>query len=378
MKKPLVAVIAGAVALVSIGAGGVASAMDKAITLSVDGELKQAHVWGATVQDALAASDIALSARDLVSPAAEAPISDGTVIDVRFARPVTVDIDGTVRVFWTTAATLDDALAEFGLHDPDARLSVDRSTPLGREGLAFSAVTPKDVEITLGNTVIATRSTAADVQSLLNENGIAVDSDDRVSHSVDTPVSQGLQVNVQRVEVKEVVEEAVIDYVTQTTEDASMTKGTQTVTTAGKEGTKAVVWQVVYVEGIEESRAVTREDVIVPAVDQQVTVGTKAATVSSATASYSGSHADWMAAAGISPSDYSAVEILVMRESSWNPSAVNPTSGACGLTQALPCSKIGPNWSDPVVALAWGDAYVKGRYGSWQAALAHSYSVGWY
>ena len=88
--------------------------------------------------------------------------------------------------------------------------------------------------------------------------------------------------------------------------------------------------------------------------------------------------ADWMAAAGIAPSDYSAVEILVERESSWNPNAVNSSSGACGLTQALPCSKLGANWNDPVVALAWGDAYVKGRYGSWQAALAHSYANGWY
>ena len=28
--------------------------------------------------------------------------------------------------------------------------------------------------------------------------------------------------------------------------------------------------------------------------------------------------------------------------------------------------------------VAWGDAYVKERYGSWQAALAHSYANGWY
>jgi len=86
----------------------------------------------------------------------------------------------------------------------------------------------------------------------------------------------------------------------------------------------------------------------------------------------------WMAAAGIPQSDWWAVDHIVSRESSWNPNAVNPNGGACGLAQALPCSKLGPNWSDPVVALAWQYNYVKARYGGYPQAVAFWNVNHWY
>ena len=82
----------------------------------------------------------------------------------------------------------------------------------------------------------------------------------------------------------------------------------------------------------------------------------------------SGSCADWMAAAGI-PDIYSTHK-LIINESGCNPNAVNPSSGACGIPQALPCSKIAHCGVEPVCQLRWMDQYVKGRYGSWDGALA--------
>ena len=82
----------------------------------------------------------------------------------------------------------------------------------------------------------------------------------------------------------------------------------------------------------------------------------------------SGSCADWMAAAGI-PDMYSTHK-LIINESGCNPNAVNPDSGACGIPQALPCSKIAHCGVEPVCQLQWMDSYVKGRYGSWDGALA--------
>jgi len=89
------------------------------------------------------------------------------------------------------------------------------------------------------------------------------------------------------------------------------------------------------------------------------------------------SHSEWLAAAGIPQDQWAAAEILVQRESSWNPNAYN-SIGACSLVQALPCSKIPGDWRDPVNALKWGNEYVRARYLNWQNALAHSYSHGWY
>lgn len=381
MKKSVVTTLVAIVTVLSVGVGATASAMDKAVTLLVDGQPQQVHVWGRTVQDVLDSNDLVLSGRDELSPAASEPIRDGSVIEVRYARPLTVIVDGAVKTVWTTATTLNDALTEIGLHDPMARLSVSRSTPLGRDGLIFAASTPKEVQLTVAGATRPVRSTAADVAGLLADQEVVLGEHDRVSVPLDTRVSAGLTVAVQRVEVRQETEEQSIDFQTVTSDDATLARGVERVTQEGQPGAKTVIWQVVYVDGAEESRSALSENVAVEPVAKLVTVGTASA-VSTGTAgspaSYSGSHSDWMAAAGISPADFSAVEILVMRESSWNPNAINPTSGACGLVQALPCSKLGSNWNDPVTALIWGQQYVNERYGGWQAALAHSYAVGWY
>lgn len=78
--------------------------------------------------------------------------------------------------------------------------------------------------------------------------------------------------------------------------------------------------------------------------------------------------AAWMKSAGIAESDWTYVDYIAMKESSWNPKATNASSGACGLIQALPCSKVPGNGYDPVDNLRWADGYAKSRYGSWQAA----------
>jgi hypothetical protein len=83
-----------------------------------------------------------------------------------------------------------------------------------------------------------------------------------------------------------------------------------------------------------------------------------------------GSKEQWMAAAGIAASDYPYVDYIVSRESGWNPNATNRSSGACGLVQALPCSKVPGNGYNPVDNLRWGTGYATGRYGSWAGAYA--------
>lgn len=82
-----------------------------------------------------------------------------------------------------------------------------------------------------------------------------------------------------------------------------------------------------------------------------------------------GAPAEWMAAAGIAESDWGYVDYIVSRESGWNPNATNKSSGACGLVQALPCSKVPGNGYDPVDNLRWASGYATGRYGSWAGAV---------
>lgn len=91
-----------------------------------------------------------------------------------------------------------------------------------------------------------------------------------------------------------------------------------------------------------------------------------------------GTHIDWTRAAGIADSNFTYVDYIVRNESGWNPNSVNQSSGACSLAQALPCSKISGDWTNPVNALQWMNSYVLGRYGSWYGAYLFWQSHNWY
>lgn len=56
---------------------------------------------------------------------------------------------------------------------------------------------------------------------------------------------------------------------------------------------------------------------------------------------------------------------IYQHESGNNPYAVNPSSGACGLAQALPCSKMNCELGDYDCQDQWATEYMLNRYGTW-------------
>ncbi|MFE8943664.1 transglycosylase SLT domain-containing protein [Streptomyces sp. NPDC007856] len=79
---------------------------------------------------------------------------------------------------------------------------------------------------------------------------------------------------------------------------------------------------------------------------------------------------------------FNAFSKIVSHESGWNPSATNSSSGAYGLVQALPGSKMasaGSDWkSNPATQIKWGLDYMKSRYGSPVNAWKFWQANGWY
>jgi murein DD-endopeptidase MepM/ murein hydrolase activator NlpD len=85
---------------------------------------------------------------------------------------------------------------------------------------------------------------------------------------------------------------------------------------------------------------------------------------------------------GWGDSQFSCLDRLWTRESNWDYRARNPSSGAYGIPQALPGSKMataGSDWRDnPKTQIEWGLGYIKDRYGTPCSAWSHSQSSGWY
>ncbi|MGV8912349.1 MAG: transglycosylase SLT domain-containing protein [Rhodoglobus sp.] len=89
-----------------------------------------------------------------------------------------------------------------------------------------------------------------------------------------------------------------------------------------------------------------------------------------------------LAARGMGADQYNCLVSLWNRESGWNVYAMNKSSGAYGIPQALPGSKMataGADWAtNPATQISWGLSYISGRYGTPCDAWAYSESHGWY
>jgi hypothetical protein len=85
---------------------------------------------------------------------------------------------------------------------------------------------------------------------------------------------------------------------------------------------------------------------------------------------------------GYGSSQFDCFNNIIIRESMWRVDATNPSSGAYGIPQALPGSKmatVASDWrTNPATQIIWGIEYMKDRYGSPCAAWSFKSANGWY
>jgi Transglycosylase SLT domain len=85
---------------------------------------------------------------------------------------------------------------------------------------------------------------------------------------------------------------------------------------------------------------------------------------------------------GYGSSQFDCFNNIIIRESMWRVNATNPSSGAYGIPQALPGSKMaseGSDWrTNPATQITWAIKYMKDRYGSPCSAWSFKRANGWY
>ena len=269
--------VAGALGITLLAGGTTAAtALHKDVQLDIDGRTQPAGGFALTVADVLANNEVTLGERDLVYPALDDPVTDGQTITVAYSKELTLNVDGEPVSFYTTAATLDDALESVRLHDLDAsRLSVSRSTTLPRTGLSVDVTTPKDVTLTVAGESSTVTTTTGTVTGLLTEQGITLDADDRVQPAGTTEVTEALQVVVDRVEVTTKTRTEKIKFDKVAKKDSSLWKGESRLITAGKNGKAERTYRITTVNGEQAGSELLTETVLKAPVDQVTAVGTK-------------------------------------------------------------------------------------------------------
>ena len=278
MRKPMLVLAAAALCALTIG-GGTVAAMDKKVSIVVDGASQHVSTMAGSVAGALAAAGISPNAHDAIAPTVDSPISDGSTIVVDRGRLLTLTIDGRQQQVWTTARTVDEALTELGADPSALRLSADRSRPIPLGGLAVSASTLHTVEVSVGGApAIAATTGAATVAELLAAQGIAVGPRDRLSPAAGTPLTDGLAVSLARVAVASVsATRSLPEPAPKTVDDAALLEGDSKVAQHGRAGMQVVNYEVTTVNGKQTAKRELGTRTVIAAVATVTHVGTKAA-----------------------------------------------------------------------------------------------------
>ena len=339
-RKPVLPI--AVVALTAAVAGGTAYAVTgKTVTLTVDGTSREVDFRGDTAADVLAAAGLEAGRRDSLVPAAGSRVEDGDEVALRRARELELIVDGAPKTVWVTADSVDEALTQVGLRERGMALSASRSREIPLDGMQLAVSTPKRLNVVAAGRRLARTTTAADVGTALQQAGLAVDGDDRLSHPRTSPVRDGLTVTLVTVDRDHVFEPVAVPYRTEQRADSTLLEGRTKVLAAGQPGTVRRTVERTFADGRLEATKLLESETLAAPVTRVVAVGTKPAPVQAPAPSSSGNGGSGGSAARSGGSSSGAGSAggggnwaaVAKCESGGNPGAVSSTGKYRGLYQ---------------------------------------------
>lgn len=353
-----------------------------AVTLDVDAHTRTWTGAARTVAGALRAAHVPYSANDQITPAADQPVPANGTIRVRHAHLVTFVLDGASDTRTSTAATVGELVSDLtGPSGPPAA-DTPASTVLADASVPVHLTSAKVVTVAIDGTPTPVGTHAGDVAGVLADAHVNLGPDDAVSVPLTSAVHDGTVVQVSRATTTTATDTVPIPAPSTNVPNPALPAGSTQVVAPGSDGVRVRTWKVVSRSGAELSRTLVGEQVTDP-VAQVVAVGTATPPPSPAATSDTRAVGQQLAAArGWSGSQWTCLNQLWTKESSWRTTADNPSSDAYGIPQALPGSKMasaGADWrTNPATQITWGLGYIAASYGSPCGAWAHEQSTGWY
>ena len=231
------------------------------------------------------------------------------------------------------------------------------------------------------------------VKDVLETGDITLDPDDAVSPSLKSKVTEATVVTINRADADVETNDTEIAFNEVRKETSSLPKGQEKVETEGQKGIMETTSLVKRAGDKVVSSNVFASWVKKAPVDKVILMGTGSTESPSTSSSSSadlgttvpaGEVQSWahqyLLDNGYSEADFTAANYIINHESGWSPTATNPTSGAYGLGQAYPGSKMasfGADWqTNYKTQFKWFISYCEQRYGGIVAAynywIAHN------
>lgn len=270
--------VVGALLVTLTAAGGYAVASEKTVTLSVDGSAMTVTTMKSKVIDIVEENGFDVGDRDDLFPAADQTVGESGKIVLRRSRPLDISLDGQgSKKVWTTASTVDEALAQLRMTDK-APAAASRGSRVPLAGMALPVVSAKTVRLDDGGVVSSVHLAAPTVGALLEVAGVPLQQNDTVVPAASAPVVEGMTVEVTRMRVEKVTERVELAPGHKRIEDPTMNMSRTVVEDAGAPGTQDVTFAVATVNGVETGRLPVANVVVTPARDGVVRVGAKPGT----------------------------------------------------------------------------------------------------
>ncbi|OBK95853.1 Resuscitation-promoting factor RpfB [Mycobacterium asiaticum] len=277
-ESPVLRLVLGAFLLALAFAGGYAVSASKTVTLTVDGTSMQVATMKSRVIDIVEENGFSVDQRDDLFPAADAAVSDAANIVLRRSRPLQISLDGqNTHQVWTTASTVDEALAQLALTDT-APAAASRASRVPLAGMALPVVSAKTVQLNDAGAVRTVHLPAANVGELLAAAGAPLVDSDEVEPAATSPIVDGMEIRVTRNRIERVTERMPLPPPARRIEDPEMNMSREIVEDPGAPGVQDVTFAVAEVNGVETGRLPVSNTVVEPAREAVVRVGTKPGT----------------------------------------------------------------------------------------------------
>ncbi|BBX72302.1 resuscitation-promoting factor [Mycobacterium shinjukuense] len=270
--------LVGALLLVLAFAGGYAVRACKTVTLTVDGTAMRVTTMKSRVIDIIEENGFSVGERDDLYPAGDVVVHDDANIVLRRSRPLQISLDGReAKQVWTTASTVDEALAQLAMTDT-APAAASRGSRVPLSGMALPVVSAKTVQIIDGGVQRVVHLAAPNVAGLLDVAGVPLLGSDQVVPAATTPIVDGMQIRVTRNRIERVTERLPLPPTARRIEDPGMNMSRAVIEDPGTPGTQDVTFAVAEVNGVETGRLPIANVVVTPAREAVVRVGTKPGT----------------------------------------------------------------------------------------------------
>ncbi|MBR2954498.1 MAG: DUF348 domain-containing protein [Clostridia bacterium] len=201
------------------------------------------------------------------------PGKDSRIEIYRAGQVTFVHADGKI-VDTTFAGTVEELIENQGVTLSDTLFSSVNVNAVVTNNLRVEIISAFDIIINVDGEEKAVQTTEKTVGDVLTEQGITLDEDDEVSPSADTVLSNGLVIDVLRVEYVTRETEEKIPFTTEKVNSSAMNKGTQKVTQKGVNGIKTFTYEDKVVNGVVESSELVSEEVTKEPVKEIIKVGT--------------------------------------------------------------------------------------------------------